>query len=108
MNAIRRWWSSEPRNRRVSARRGRRSKRKAARWTTGWSSGPSRLISKPRVDVVMRILPRTSILDGMPVREMTEADVCRFLNLVDSLGIEIWLDGGWAVDAWLGGQTRPH
>lgn len=39
---------------------------------------------------------------------MTEADVCAFLDLVESLGIEIWLDGGWAVDAWLGRQTRPH
>jgi lincosamide nucleotidyltransferase A/C/D/E len=48
------------------------------------------------------------MLDGMPAREMTEADVCRFLDLVESLGIEIWLDGGWAVDAWLGRQTRPH
>lgn len=39
---------------------------------------------------------------------MTEEDVCRFLDMVESLGIEIWLDGGWAVDAWLGGQTRAH
>lgn len=39
---------------------------------------------------------------------MTEADLCRFLDLVDSLGIRIWLDGGWAVDAWLGRQTRSH
>jgi lincosamide nucleotidyltransferase A/C/D/E len=48
------------------------------------------------------------MLEGMAVREMTEGDVCRFLDLVDSLGIEIWLDGGWAVDAWLGRQTRRH
>lgn len=39
---------------------------------------------------------------------MTEADVCEFLDIVESLTIGIWLDGGWAVDAWLGGQTRPH
>jgi lincosamide nucleotidyltransferase A/C/D/E len=44
----------------------------------------------------------------MASREMTEADLCGFLELVESLGIEIWLDGGWAVDAWLGRQTRPH
>jgi lincosamide nucleotidyltransferase A/C/D/E len=23
-------------------------------------------------------------------------------------GIRVWLDGGWAVDASLGSQTRPH
>jgi lincosamide nucleotidyltransferase A/C/D/E len=39
---------------------------------------------------------------------MTLADLCEFLALVESLGIRVWLDGGWAVDAWLGGQTRPH
>jgi lincosamide nucleotidyltransferase A/C/D/E len=42
------------------------------------------------------------------MRQMTQADVCRFLELVASLGLEIWLDGGWAVDAWLGLQRRPH
>jgi lincosamide nucleotidyltransferase A/C/D/E len=44
----------------------------------------------------------------MRLREMTEADVCKFLDLAASLGVELWLDGGWAVDAWLGRQTRPH
>ena len=39
---------------------------------------------------------------------MTEADVCALLDVSASLGVELWLDGGWAVDAWLGGQTRPH
>ena len=40
--------------------------------------------------------------------EMTEADVCAFLDLAARIGVAIWLDGGWAVDAWLGGQTRQH
>jgi lincosamide nucleotidyltransferase A/C/D/E len=48
------------------------------------------------------------MLEGMAAKEMTEADVCAFLDLVESLGIEVWLDGGWAVDAWLGRQTRRH
>jgi len=30
------------------------------------------------------------------------------LQLFESAGIEVWLDGGWAVDALLGTQTRPH
>lgn len=40
--------------------------------------------------------------------EMTEADICAFLDLAAGAGVELWLDGGWAVDAWLGRQTRPH
>jgi lincosamide nucleotidyltransferase A/C/D/E len=27
---------------------------------------------------------------------------------LEKLGIEIWVDGGWGVDALLGEQTRPH
>jgi lincosamide nucleotidyltransferase A/C/D/E len=40
--------------------------------------------------------------------EMTAKDVCEFLSLIDRLGVRIWLDGGWAVDACLGSQTRRH
>ena len=40
--------------------------------------------------------------------EMTAEDVCDFLGLIDSHGIRIWLEGGWAVDAGLGSQTRRH
>lgn len=28
--------------------------------------------------------------------------VLAFLELADELGVDIWLDGGWAVDAHLG------
>ena len=38
----------------------------------------------------------------------TITDVRWFLDLTRSLGIEVWLDGGWAVDAHVGRQTRPH
>jgi lincosamide nucleotidyltransferase A/C/D/E len=27
---------------------------------------------------------------------------------LQAMGIPIWLDGGWGVDALLGEQTRPH
>ena len=37
--------------------------------------------------------------------EMTADDVCMFLTLP---GIRVWLNGGWAVDACLGHQTRRH
>lgn len=39
---------------------------------------------------------------------MDIADVVELYTLLDHLGIEIWLDGGWGVDALLGEQTRPH
>ena len=40
--------------------------------------------------------------------EMTAEALIELLCLVESAGIEVWLDGGWAVDAVLGEQTRPH
>jgi lincosamide nucleotidyltransferase A/C/D/E len=40
--------------------------------------------------------------------EMTADDVVAFLDLASRRGIRVWLDGGWAVDACLGRQTRPH
>ena len=39
---------------------------------------------------------------------MTAEDVCDFLDLMEAHGVHVWLDGGWAVDACLGSQTRPH
>ena len=39
---------------------------------------------------------------------MTAEDVCLLLDQMEALGIHVWLDGGWAVDACLGSQTRPH
>jgi lincosamide nucleotidyltransferase A/C/D/E len=35
-------------------------------------------------------------------------DVLRVLDLLGAAGIEVWLDGGWSVDALLGEQTREH
>ncbi|MEU7899337.1 hypothetical protein AB0B45_41610 [Nonomuraea sp. NPDC049152] len=40
--------------------------------------------------------------------EMTADDAQELLSLIDSLGIRVWLDAGWAVDTCLGSQTRPH
>ncbi len=39
---------------------------------------------------------------------MTVEGVLWFVDLFDRLGITVWLDGGWCVDALLGEQTRPH
>lgn len=40
--------------------------------------------------------------------KMTAADVIVFVQLLNQHGIEVYLDGGWGVDALLGHQTRPH
>ena len=40
--------------------------------------------------------------------EMHPGALVDLLQLFESAGIEVWLDGGWAVDALLGAQTRPH
>ncbi len=45
---------------------------------------------------------------GTPSLEMTVAQVHRFLDLFQELGITVWIDGGWGVDALLGEQTRQH
>jgi lincosamide nucleotidyltransferase A/C/D/E len=41
-------------------------------------------------------------------RKMTEASLVDILLLLEESGIEVWLDGGWGVDALLGAQQRPH
>lgn len=35
-------------------------------------------------------------------------DVIDLYETLESLGVEIWIDGGWGVDALLGEQTRSH
>jgi lincosamide nucleotidyltransferase A/C/D/E len=39
---------------------------------------------------------------------MTATDVIEIYADLENLGITIWIDGGWGVDALLGEQTRPH
>jgi lincosamide nucleotidyltransferase A/C/D/E len=39
---------------------------------------------------------------------MTAEEVVGLYNQLKSLGVAIWIDGGWGVDALLGKQTRPH
>ncbi len=40
--------------------------------------------------------------------EMTAEDVIAFVQLLNKHNIEVFVDGGWSVDALLGKQTRPH
>lgn len=39
---------------------------------------------------------------------MTEQDAVQLLRLLGQMGVGVWIDGGWGVDALLGQQTRPH
>lgn len=39
---------------------------------------------------------------------MTAADAVELVHLMERNGIEVYVDGGWAVDALLETQTRPH
>jgi lincosamide nucleotidyltransferase A/C/D/E len=39
---------------------------------------------------------------------MTSLDVLDFYRTMTEAGVEVWVDGGWGVDALLGKQTRSH
>lgn len=39
---------------------------------------------------------------------MTSRDVIDLYESLECLGVEVWIDGGWCVDALLGQQSRPH
>jgi lincosamide nucleotidyltransferase A/C/D/E len=43
-----------------------------------------------------------------PQAEMTAELALELAAHLEAAGVEVWLDGGWAVDALLGEQTRPH
>lgn len=49
-----------------------------------------------------------ALTNGEGLAPMTADKVHWFLNLFDELGIKVWIDGGWGVDALLGECTRPH
>lgn len=40
--------------------------------------------------------------------QVTAREAIAFLDLFESVGLEVVVDGGWGVDALLGYQTRPH
>lgn len=39
---------------------------------------------------------------------MRQQDVVELYRTLEALGVVIWIDGGWGVDALLGEETRPH
>jgi len=41
-------------------------------------------------------------------QKMESSDVIDLYNALERMGVEIWIDGGWGVDALLEQQTRSH
>ena len=39
---------------------------------------------------------------------MHAADVVEVIDALESDGVDVWVYGGWGIDALLGEQTRPH
>ena len=39
---------------------------------------------------------------------MTAADVLEIVTVIEQAGIDVWLDGGWAIDALVRKHTRQH
>ncbi|GHO83784.1 nucleotidyltransferase domain-containing protein [Dictyobacter formicarum] len=39
---------------------------------------------------------------------MQAQDVLKIIQTLTAVGIQLWLDGGWGIDALLGKQTREH
>ena len=46
------------------------------------------------------------VTDLLP--DMAAADVIWVVQLLEHSQIDVWVDGGWGIDALLGEQTRPH
>jgi len=44
----------------------------------------------------------------MDEKVTTAADVLEIVAILEGAGVDVWLDGGWAVDALAGRQTRQH
>ena len=39
---------------------------------------------------------------------MQASDVVEAIDALESAGVDVWVYGGWGIDALLGEQTRPH
>ncbi|HET8527272.1 MAG TPA: hypothetical protein VFL60_00040 [Gaiellaceae bacterium] len=43
-----------------------------------------------------------------PQTDMSAADVVAILDRLEAAGLTVWVDGGWAIDAVAGRETRVH
>jgi lincosamide nucleotidyltransferase A/C/D/E len=47
-------------------------------------------------------------LEHLQGQDVNSVDVVDFYRTITQSGVNVWIDGGWGVDALLGEQTRPH
>ena len=47
-------------------------------------------------------------MDQQTSPKIEASDVLDLYNALERIGVGIWIDGGWGVDALLEKQTRPH
>src|SRR5438477_5420746 len=78
-----------------------------------WGEAHARKAAEMDVPMITSLDKLPFVLRGLrPIRgsnpEMTGIDVVGILGLLKKGGIEVWIDGGWGIDALLGRQTRPH
>src|SRR5713101_7874990 len=45
---------------------------------------------------------------NLPMETMNASDAVELIDWLQQHGIDVWLNGGWGVDALLGRQTREH
>ena len=65
-------------------------------------------INPPEVNPLQAVLDEYPRRKASPALEMDQEEVLRVLELADIASIPLVIAGGWAVDALLGWQTRPH
>jgi lincosamide nucleotidyltransferase A/C/D/E len=53
-------------------------------------------------------MTRIAGLAREPRTDMTAADLVELVDYLEGRGVDLWLDGGWGVDALLGEQRRAH
>ncbi|MBP7767437.1 GNAT family N-acetyltransferase [Candidatus Saccharibacteria bacterium] len=58
----------------------------------------------PEIEMVLKAKTGEQIRD----KEMKSKDVVELVRLLEQNNIEVYVDGGWGVDALLGEQTRKH
>jgi FMN phosphatase YigB (HAD superfamily) len=78
-----------------------------------WGEVHARKAAELDVPMITSLEKLPFVLRGLrPIRgssaEMTGTGVVGILGLLEDGGIEVWIDGGWGVDALIGRQTRPH
>jgi lincosamide nucleotidyltransferase A/C/D/E len=78
-----------------------------------WGEAHARKAADMDVPMITSLEKLPFVLRGLrPIRgstaEMTGNDVLGILRLLKDGAIEVWIDGGWGVDALLGRRTRPH